>query len=178
MHCSWELNQKKKKKKFTLGPIKIIKMVLSLSVTPCLSPSLSMLKLSSSLKTLSGKLSQHHSLKLPYSPLPAWLILNIAITEARHHRPTSRPKPPISLRPTPPSTLDPHGRSPRTHFSFVLSLSLSLSLSISPFLAPIGSHITRLTSNRSIPFHFTLIIIGYDHWSMISAGLVGRYQIG
>ena len=138
--------------------------------------SLSVLKLSSSLKTLSSKLSQHHSLKLPHSPPSAWLILNVVATKARCHRPTSCPKLPIILRPTPPSALDPRRQSPQTHFSFVLSLSFSLSLS--PFLAPIGSHITRLTSNQSILFRFALIITVYDHWSMIGAGLVGWYRIG
>ena len=45
--------------------------------------------------------SQAHSLKL--SPL---YFTFIAATEARRHRPTNRPKPPISLKPTPPSALD------------------------------------------------------------------------
>ena len=119
-------------------------MPLSLS----LSLSLSVLKLSSSLKTLSGKLSQHHSLKLPHSPPSAWLILNIAATKARHHWPTSRPKPPISLRPTPPSALDPRRRSLQTHFSFVLSLSLSLFLHFSSDRVP--HYPTHLKSKHSI----------------------------
>ena len=86
-----------------------------------------------------------------------WSLNSLYPTETRRHRPTSRPKPPINLKPTPPSALDPCRRSRQTHFSFVLSLSLS------PFLAPIGSHITLLTSNWSIPFRFALIITVYDH---------------
>ena len=142
-------------------------MVLSLSITSCLSLSLFLSQYWSS-RHLS-KLSQRHSLKLPYLPPPAWLILNIVATEAWCHRPTSHPKLPISLRPTPSSTSDPRYRSPQTHFSFVFSLS--------PFLAPIGSHITWLTSNRKIPFCFGIIITVYDHWSMIGAGLVDQYRI-
>ena len=51
--------------------------------------------------SLLSSLFQLWSLKLPHSPLPARLILNVTTTEARRHRPTSRPKLPISLRPTP-----------------------------------------------------------------------------
>ena len=142
-------------------------MVLSLSITSCLPLSLFLSQYWSS-RHLS-KLSQRHSLKLPYLPPSAWLILNIVATEAWCHRPTSRPKLPISLKPTPSSTSDPCCRSPQTHFSFVFSLS--------SFLASIGSHITRLASNRSILFCFALIINVYDHWSMIGAGLVSWYRI-
>ena len=80
------------------------------------------------------------------------------------------------------SASDPHRHPPQTHAIDCLKpTSLSfffLSLSLSPFLAPIGSHITRLTSNQSIPFRFELSIIVYDHWSMIGVGLVSRYRIG
>ena len=129
------------------------------------SPS-SHLKLSS-LKILSSSLSQHHSLKLTLSPSLAQLILNVSAFETRRHRHTNRPKPLISLRPMPPFASNPY----LVLFTHTLSLyvisdtfrSLSLSLSLSPFLASIGSHITRLTSDRSIPFHFALIITVYDH---------------
>ena len=60
---------------------------------------------------LSSSLSQLRSLKLTHSPLSARLILNIATTEAQRHRPTNRPKPPISLKSMPPSTSDPRRRS-------------------------------------------------------------------
>ena len=46
-----------------------------------------------------------------YLPLPARLIVNVAATETRRHRPTNRPKLPISLRPTPSSASDPRHRS-------------------------------------------------------------------
>ena len=46
-----------------------------------------------------------------YLPLPARLIVNVAATETRHHRPTNRPKLPISLRPTPSSASHPCHRS-------------------------------------------------------------------
>ena len=39
------------------------------------------------------------------------LIVNLTATEARRHRPTSRPMPLISLKPTPPSTSDPRRQS-------------------------------------------------------------------
>ena len=46
-----------------------------------------------------------------YLPLPARLIVNVAATKTRRHRPTNRPKLPISLRPTPSSASDPRHRS-------------------------------------------------------------------
>ena len=74
------------------------------------------------------------------SPLPARLILNVVTTEAWRHRPTSRPKPPISLRPTPPSASDQ---------LFFLSLSLSLSLSV--FSSDrVPHYLTHLKSEHSI----------------------------
>ena len=72
------------------------------------------------------------------SPLPARLILNVVTTEARRHRPTSRPKPPISLRPTPPSASDQ---------LFFLSLSLSLSVFSSD---RVPHYLTHLKSEHSI----------------------------
>ena len=68
--------------------------------TPCLSFSLS----------FSHSLSSHLSSSL-YLPPPTRLIVNVAAIEAWRHWPTSRPKPPISFRPTPPSALDPCCRS-------------------------------------------------------------------
>ena len=79
--------------------IKVIKSG-SFSLSHFVSLSLS-LSLSQSLQKLS-KLSQCHSLKITHSPPLAWLILNVPATETWHHRPINRPKPPISLRPTPP----------------------------------------------------------------------------
>ena len=64
-----------------------------------------------SLKNLSSSLSQRHSLKLTLSPPSARLILNVAATETQRHWPTNRPKPLISLRPTPPSASDPAKKS-------------------------------------------------------------------
>ena len=72
-----------------------------------LSLSLHLKALISSLKTLSSKLSQCHSLKLTHSPPLAWLILNVAVTETQRHQPTNCLKPPISLRPMPPIVSDP-----------------------------------------------------------------------
>ena len=77
--------------------IKVIKSG-SFSLSHFVSLSLS---LSQSLQKLS-KLSQCHSLKITHSPPLAWLILNVPATETWHHRPINCPKPPISLRPTPP----------------------------------------------------------------------------
>ena len=61
------------------------------------------LTLISSLKLISLNLA--HSLNFGLSsslclPPPARLIVNVAATKARRHRPTSRPRPLISLRPT------------------------------------------------------------------------------
>ena len=64
-----------------------------------------------SLKNLSSSLSQRHFLKLTLSPPSARLILNVAATETQRHWPTNRPKPLISLRPTPPSASDPAKKS-------------------------------------------------------------------
>ena len=133
--------------------------LLSHSLSPCLSLSHS---LSSHLWTssLSISLSQLRSLKLTFT------VADPTHRQRRRHQSSTSSTHQSS------QATDPCRWSPQTHFSFIFSLSLS------PFLAPIESHITRLTSNRSIPFHFALIITVYDHWSMIGAGLVGRYWIG
>ena len=57
-------------------------------------------------QTLSTSLSQAHSFTAA-----SRLILNVTATEAQRHRPTNRPKPPISLKSMPPSTSDPRRRS-------------------------------------------------------------------
>ena len=58
-------------------------------------------------QSLSFEAIPQNSLKLTLSPPSARLILNVTATEAWLHRPTNRPKPPISLKPTPLSVLDP-----------------------------------------------------------------------
>ncbi|KAK7859367.1 hypothetical protein CFP56_006890 [Quercus suber] len=92
-----------------LAHIKIIPVHFSLSVT--LTPCLSLLVSHFSSEAL-------YSLKLTLSPPPARLILNVAATEAQHHRPTNRPKPPIGLRPTLPIHLRPTSLLP-IHFRWV-----------------------------------------------------------
>ncbi|KAF3956824.1 hypothetical protein CMV_018094 [Castanea mollissima] len=68
----------------------------------------------------------HH---LSISSPPARLIFNVTATEARCHRLTSRPKPQINLRPTPPSDLDPRCRSASNPLLFRLSTSDSMGIS-------------------------------------------------
>ena len=136
-------------------------MPLSFSFT--LISSLNLISLNLTLSTpesLSISLSQLRSLKLTFT------VAGPTHRQRRRHQSSTSSTHQSS------QATDPCRWSPQTHFSFVFSLSLS------PFLAPIESYITRLTSNRSIPFHFALIITVYDHWSMIGAGLVGRYWIG
>ena len=104
VHCSLEL-----KKKIIPCPIKIINVgsfyFHSFILTPCLSQSLSSEALIS-LISLKFTLSNSH-LSVSLSPPLAQLILNVGATVARRHQPTSRPKLPISLRPTSPIASDP-----------------------------------------------------------------------
>ena len=94
MHCSWELN-----KKNIILLCMVIKITsLAFFFTPCLSLSLSLSHLWSS--SLSSSLFQLRSLKLT-------LFTTAGPTHCQRHRPTSRPKPLINLRPMPPITSDP-----------------------------------------------------------------------
>ena len=145
-------------------------MVLSLWVT---------LRLSLFLSTEALIISQNslrQTLSTSLSQAPPFIAVGLTHPQRHRHQSSMSPTHQLSqaadqpqahtticLRPTSPITSDP---------------LLFRSLSLSSFLAPIGSHITRLTSNRSIMFHFALIIAVYDHWSMIGAGLVSWYRIG
>ena len=62
-------------------------------------------------QSLSSEALPQNSLKLTLSPPSARLILNDATTEACRHRPTNRPKLPISLKPTSSSVSDPTKKS-------------------------------------------------------------------
>ena len=108
MHCSWELN-----KKNIILLCMVIKITsLAFFFTPCLSLSLSLSLSHLWSSSLSSSLFQLRSLKLT-------LFTTAGPTHCQRHRPTSRPKPLINLKPMPPSASDPHRRSPQTHFSSV-----------------------------------------------------------
>ena len=118
-----------------------------------------MLKLSSSLKTLSGKLSQRHSLKLPYSPPPKLDVIDPPAIPSRR------------------SALDPRCHSPQTHADLrptSLSFSLSLSLSLPVFSSDQVLHYsTHLKSEHSV----SLCTHHHCLWSLINDRCRSRWPV-